>query len=208
MTHHSFARRWRFLFEVMVDRDASRLLLIVGGRAATDVALFLATSVVAYRLGGPGAVGLVGAVRVLPSMVTSSATAVVADRLHRPYVIAAVNGTFALVALALAGCVELDLGLVALVVVQAVGSLVSGPVKPSMQALLPQLVGEPRRLLPATAAWGLIDGIGSVVRSVPAKIFRLSALNDCNSTGVRGSAHGVSRLCLRSSPMISRSIPS
>jgi MFS family permease len=162
-SHHSFARRWRFLFEVMVDRDASRLLLIVGGRAATDVALFLATSVVAYKIGGPGAVGLVGAVRVLPSMLTSSATAVVADRLHRPYVIAAVNGTFVLVALALAGCVALDLGLVALVVVQGVGSLVSGPVKPSMQALLPQLVGEPRRLLPATAAWGLIDGVGSVV---------------------------------------------
>ncbi|MBF4766329.1 MFS transporter [Nocardioides agariphilus] len=154
--------RWRALLECMVDRNVSRLLLIVGARSATDVALFLATSVVAYDLGGPAAVGLVGAVRVLPSMVTAGSAALVADRVRRPLVIAGVNACFVLVALLLACVVLLDLGLVALVVVQAVGSVVSGLIKPSMQALLPQLVGEPRRLLPANSAWGLIDAIGGV----------------------------------------------
>ncbi len=146
----------------MVDRDISRLLLIVGARSATDVALFLATSVVAYEIGGPAAVGLVGAVRVLPSMVTAGSASLVADRVRRPLVIAGVNACFVVVALLLAVGVLLDLGLLYLVFVQGVGSVVSGLLKPSMQALLPQLVGEPRRLLPANSAWGLIDGIGGV----------------------------------------------
>ena len=146
----------------MVDRDISRLLLIVGARSATDVALFLATSVVAYELGGATAVGVVGAVRVLPSMVTAGSAALVADRVRRPLVIAGVNASFVVVSLALALGVFLDLGLVYLVLVQGIGSLVSGLIKPSMQALLPQLVGEPRKLLPANSAWGLVDAIGGV----------------------------------------------
>ena len=154
--------RWRALLECMVDRDISRLLIIVGARSATDVALFLATSVVAYDLGGPAAVGVVGAVRVLPSMVTAGSAALVADRVRRPLVIAGVNACFVVVALALAAGVLLDFGLVYLVLVQGIGSLVSGLIKPSMQALLPQLVNEPRRLLPANSAWGLIDGIGGI----------------------------------------------
>ena len=162
MWHLSVRGRWRALLEVMVDHDVSRLLLIVGARAATDVALFLATSVVAYDLGGPAAVGLVGAVRVLPSMLTASGAALVTDRVHRPHVIAGVNAVFVLVALGLAAGVATGAHLAFLVGVQAVGALVSGPIKPSMQALLPQLVREPGRLLPATAAWGLIDGIGAV----------------------------------------------
>jgi MFS family permease len=154
--------RWRALLECMVDRDISRLLIIVGARSATDVALFLATSVVAYELGGPTAVGVVGAVRVLPSMVTAGSAALVADRVRRPLVIAGVNACFVVVALALAAGVLLDFGLVYLVLVQGVGAVVSGLIKPSMQALLPQLVNEPRRLLPASSAWGLIDAIGGV----------------------------------------------
>lgn len=162
MAQTTSTSRWRALLECMVDRDISRLLLIVGARSATDVALFLATSVVAYELGGATAVGVVGAVRVLPSMVTAGSAALVADRVRRPLVIAGVNASFVVVSLALALGVVLDLGLVYLVLVQGIGSLVSGLIKPSMQALLPQLVGEPRKLLPANSAWGLVDAIGGV----------------------------------------------
>ncbi len=146
----------------MVDPNISRLLLIVGSRSATDVALFLATSVVAYDIGGPAAVGVVGAMRVLPGVLTAGSASIVADRVRRPLVIAGANGCFVLVALALAAGVYLDLGLAYLVLVQGVGSVVSGLLKPSMQALLPQLVNEPRRLLPANSSWGLIDAIGGV----------------------------------------------
>jgi MFS family permease len=164
----SLTGRWRMLVGVMGDRDVRRLLLIVGSRAATDVALFLATSVVAYDLGGPAAVGLVGAVRVFPSMLTASGAALVTDRVHRPHVIAGVNAVFVLVALALAAGVALGAHLTFLVAVQAIGALVSGPSKPAMQALLPQLVREPAQLLPATATWGLIDGIGAIAGPVVA----------------------------------------
>jgi len=164
----SLTGRWRLLVGVMGDRDVRRLLLIVGSRAATDVALFLATSVVAYDLGGPAAVGLVGAVRVFPSMLTASGAAIITDRVHRPHVIAGVNAVFVLVALALAAGVAFGASLLFLVVVQALGALVSGPSKPAMQALLPQLVREPGQLLPATATWGLIDGIGAVAGPVVA----------------------------------------
>ncbi len=102
--------RWRALLDCMVDRDVSRLLIIVGARSATDVALFLATSVVAYDIGGPAAVGVVGAVKVLPSMVTAGSASLVADRVRRPLVIAGVNACFVVVALALAAGVLLDLG--------------------------------------------------------------------------------------------------
>ena len=162
----------------------------MGSRAATDVALFLATSVVAYDLGGPAAVGLVGAVRVFPSMLTASGAALVTDRVHRPHVIAGVNAVFVLVALALAAGVAFGASLVFLVVVQAIGALVSGPSKPAMQALLPQLVREPGHLLPATATWGLIDGIGAVAGPVVAT----GLLFTVGAEGVfAGSRRGVRR---------------
>jgi MFS family permease len=163
MSQPPTAGRWRILLQLMADRDLRRLLAIVGSWGMTDVALFLATSVVAYEVGGPAGVGLVGAVRVLPTLVSASAAAVVTDRVHRPHLIAVVHVALVLVAVAMAAAAAREVDLVFLVLIQAVGSLVSGLLKPTMQALLPQLVREPQGLLPANAAWGLIHALGTVV---------------------------------------------
>jgi MFS family permease len=157
------ATRWRILREVLGERDLGRLHVTVGLWATADAAFLLTVSVTAYDLGGPSAVGLVGAVRVLPVAVTSSATALVADRMPRTRLIAAVSLGAALACVAMSFVVEAGSGLPVLVAVQAIGSLAAGWVKPSLQALVPQLVRSPERLLPSATMWSFLNGAGSML---------------------------------------------
>jgi MFS family permease len=148
---------------VLAERDLGRLHVTVGLWATADAGFLLATTVTAYRLGGPTAVGLVGAVRVLPAAVTSSAATLVADRVPRTRLVAAVSLGAATACVAMAVAVELGAGLALLVAVQAVGSLATGWAKPSLQALVPQLVRSPDRLLPSATMWSFLNGLGSFV---------------------------------------------
>jgi MFS family permease len=148
---------------VLAERDLGRLHATVGLWATADAAFLLATTVTAYRLGGPGAVGLVGAVRVLPAALTSSAATLVADRVPRTRLVGVVSLGAAVACVAMAIAVQLGAGLAVLVAVQAVGSLATGWAKPSLQALVPQLVRSPERLLPSATMWSFLNGAGSLV---------------------------------------------
>ncbi len=147
----------------MAERDLNRLHLTVGLWATADAGFLLAATVSAFGIGGAPAVGLVGAVRVLPAAVTSSAAAIVADRMPRTGLVAAVSLGAALVCVAMSVALELGSGLTLLLAVQAVGSLAAGWAKPSLQALVPQLARSPERLLPSATLWSIVNGAGSMV---------------------------------------------
>ncbi|MGB7819742.1 MAG: MFS transporter, partial [Ornithinibacter sp.] len=155
--------RWRTLTEVLGDRDLGRLFIGVGSWAATDAAFLLAVSVLALDLGGPGAVGLVGALRVLPAAVCAGLFSGVADRVSRPLIIAGVNAALVVVAVVAAVAAGRGAGLGTLLAVVATASAVSALLKPSQQALLPQLVTNPGQLMAAGSTWSTLNGLGSVV---------------------------------------------
>lgn len=157
------AARWRTLREVVGERDLGRLHLTVGLWATADAAFVLTATVTAYSFGGAGAVGLVGAVRVLPLALTSSLGALLADRVPRPRLVATVCVAAAVAAVAMAATVSASSRLGPLLVVQALASLVAGCAKPGLQALVPQLVRVPERLLPSAAVWSFLNGGGSVL---------------------------------------------
>ena len=80
----------------------ARLMFSWGAWVTTDWAFLITVSVMALELGGPAAVGLVGAVRVLPSALLSGVIAGLSDRLPRPVLLAFVHGSWCVIALMMA----------------------------------------------------------------------------------------------------------
>ncbi|MEO6512226.1 MAG: cyclic nucleotide-binding domain-containing protein [Nocardioides sp.] len=163
MPRVSYSTRWRLLRGILAEPHLRLMYVVVGLWAATDVAFFLAVSVVAHDRGGSAAVGLVGAVRVLPGALGMGLVAFVADRASRPLLVAVVNVVMAVLCVALAASVHAGAGLLPLVVLQGLGSIAAAFLKPSLQGLLPRLVPLPAQLVQAGAVWSLVNGVGSVL---------------------------------------------
>jgi MFS family permease len=163
MPRVSAATRWQLLRGIVSEGHLLVLFAVVGLWAACDVALFLATSVVALDAGGAHAVGLVGAVRVLPGALCIGFVGVLADRVSRSLLVAGVNLVLAAICLGMAAAVSAGGGLAVLVLLLGVGSVASAFVKPSLHSLLPRLVPLPSQLVQAGAAWNLMNGVGCVL---------------------------------------------
>jgi MFS family permease len=145
----------------LADRDLARLLLTAGSWYATDVTSLLVVSVMAYDLGGPAAVGVIGATRVLPSTALGGLGALT-DRFSRPRIVAGVNLGFVVIASTLAALAAVQGSVVVLAAVVAVGSVLSVLLKPNLQAMLPQLVRRPQDLALASSAYGTATSVGSI----------------------------------------------
>ncbi len=80
----------------------------------------------------------------------------------RGHVLAGVHGIWVLLALALAWSASAALPLPAVLLIVAIGSVVSGIFKPGVSSLLPQLVNGPSELVAANAAGSLVEATGTV----------------------------------------------
>ena len=156
------AERWSTLRRALADRDLARLLVAAASWYATDVTSLLVASVMAFELGGPAAVGLVAAMRVLPATALGGLGALT-DRFSRPRIVAGVNAGFALVAAALAALAATGGSVAVLAGIVAVGSALSVLLKPNLSAMLPQLVRRPQDLAVASSAYGTATSVGSVL---------------------------------------------
>jgi len=145
------------------DRNLSRLMLSWGAWVTTDWAFLITVSVMALEVGGPAAVGLAGAVRVLPSALLGPVVAPLADRLPRPLVLMSVQGTWCVISLVMAWFAVAGFGLTALLIVVGIGSVVSSIYKTCIQALLPQLASDAGRLIVANSAFASLEAAGTVL---------------------------------------------
>src|ERR1043165_6233176 len=102
MPRVSAATRWQLLRGILTEGPLVLLFVVWGLWAACDAAIFLATSVVVFNLGGVHAVGLVGAMRVLPGALCLGFVAVVGDRVSRSLLVAGSLAALAAVSLAMA----------------------------------------------------------------------------------------------------------
>ncbi|MDQ4038398.1 MAG: MFS transporter [Actinomycetota bacterium] len=148
------------------DRQLARLMLTWGAWITAEWAFLIVVSVLAFDRGGAAAVGLTGAVRLLPAAFLGPLTAMVTDRLPRPRVLAAVHLSWVLVALATAGLAAVDAPLAAVLVVVAVGSVALSIFKPCANAMIPQLVNTPSQLIVATSAYSTVEAAGTVLGPV------------------------------------------
>ena len=124
-------------------------------------AVLVALSVLAYDLGGAGAVGVVGAARLLPGAVIGPGVASLTDRLPRPLVLALSHGVwcFACAAVALASSAG---SLSVIVVAVGVGSVVSALAKSCVRALQSQVVRTPGELVRANSVYSGAEAVGTV----------------------------------------------
>jgi MFS family permease len=145
------------------NRDLARLLLVWGVWMTADWALLITVSLLALEVAGPAAVGLVGAVRVLPAAVLSAPASVLTDRWSRSRLLCVVYAGWAVLAALLTWSALTDAGLPALLVLVAAGSALSAAVRPTLQAMVPTLVSSPADLIAANAGFATIEALGTVV---------------------------------------------
>lgn len=139
-----------------------RAQLSFGAMWAGEWAVTVAISVVAYRQGGPSAVGLVAVARMLPAALLAPLAATVADRHRRDSVLVGVG---ILRAAALAGAAALlaaGAGSTPVYALVAVATVVQTLYRPAHSALLPALCRTPDELTSANVVRGLLDAIATL----------------------------------------------
>jgi MFS family permease len=152
---------------------------------AGESAFMVALSVVAFREGGPGAVGVVTAVRMAMAALLSPFLATVADRIRRERVLTSI-GVVRAVALGTAAAVTAADGpALATYLAAVVATAALALFRPAHSALLPALAKSPSDLTSANAVRGMLDSLSTlggpvmagVVLSIsdPAVVFALCA---------------------------------
>lgn len=151
----------RALHDVFRNPSLRRLELAWVGSVAGDWSSAVALGVFAYQSGGTAAVGLVGAIRFLPSAAVAPFAAILGDRYRRERVMvssdlarALAMGTAAFLVL-VDGPAGVVYGLAGLV------SVVSTAFQPAQAALLPSLARSPGELTAANVASSTTESVGS-----------------------------------------------
>lgn len=145
------------------DPQLARLMLTWGAWIAAEWAFLITVSVLAFDRGGAAAVGLTGAVRVLPAAVLGPLAATVADRLPRPRVLAAVHISWVVITIAIGWLAAVEAPLAVILVVVGLGSVAISVFKPCVNAMIPQLVSSPNQLIVATSAYSTVEGAGTIL---------------------------------------------
>ena len=147
---------------VAANPQLRRVLVAWGVGIAGEWAFLVVLSVTAYERGGAAAVGIVGAVRVVPAALAAPLGSTLIDRLPRARVLVAVELAWA----ALVGLVPLALlagSLVPLYLVVGVSSVVSSVFRPAVSALIPQVVERPEELTAANSMYSTLEALGTLL---------------------------------------------
>jgi MFS family permease len=120
----------------------------------------IALSLFAYEEGGAAAVGLVGLIRVLPSVVAAPFAALLGDRYPRQRVIFVVNLARTILIVAAAAVALLDVHIAVIYLLTALVGLMQSIFRPTQAALLPSLARSPEELTAANLVLTTIESLG------------------------------------------------
>jgi hypothetical protein len=130
---------------------------------AADGAFLVVLLVVAYQAGGAVAVGILGAVRVVPAIFAAPHATTLVERYRGNRVLTAINVLRALGAVATAAVIAVDLPVAVTFVLAAIVAGAGSLVRPIQTALLPALARTPGELVAANVAASTGEGIGTFV---------------------------------------------
>jgi MFS family permease len=128
---------------------------------AADGAFLVVLLVVAYDAGGALAAGILGAIRVIPWIVSAPFAPRLVVRFRGDRVLAAINAVRSLGAIATAAVVAADLPIELTYVLAAIVAGAGSLVRPIQTALLPALARSPRELVAANVASSMGEGLGT-----------------------------------------------
>jgi predicted MFS family arabinose efflux permease len=151
------------LVEVFRSPELRRLELAWAGYYVAEWASFVALSIYAYRVGGAGAVGLLGLVRMLPSALGVPAGAALADRTRRERVLLGIHLSRAVTLGACAAVLGVG-GPRWLVFMLAALTVVAGAAyRPSHLAIVPILARSPQELVATNVSASIFEGLAVLV---------------------------------------------
>ena len=148
-------------FSAVFSNPALRLVELSWALTTTAYWVFIvALSLFAYEEGGVAAVGLVGLIRVLPSVVAAPFAAVLGDRYPRHRVLFLVNVARTALILGAAAVALLDVHVAVIYVLTALVGLMQSLFRPTQAALLPSLARSPEELTAANLVLTTIESVG------------------------------------------------
>lgn len=130
---------------------------------AADGAFLVVLLVVAYEAGGALAAGVLGAVRVVPSIVSAPFAPGLVMRFRGDRVLAAINVVRSAGAMATAAIIATELPMELTYVLAAFVAGAGSLVRPIQTALLPAFARSPRELVAANVASSMGEGLGMFV---------------------------------------------
>ena len=148
-------------FSAVFSNPALRLVELSWALTTTAYWVFIvALSLFAYEEGGVAAVGVVGLIRVLPSVVAAPFAAVLGDRYPRHRVLFLVNVARTALILGAAAVALLDVHVAAIYALTALVGLMQSLFRPTQAALLPSLARSPEELTAANLVLTTIESVG------------------------------------------------
>ena len=163
------------------------------GAWTSEWAFTVGLGIVAYRDGGPTAVGLVALLRMVPAAVVAPLAAPFADRGRRERVLAVVSAVRGVATAVAALIVGLD-GPLPAVYALAVFSTIAGTLyRPAHSALLPSLCRTGYELASANMVRGLLDSAATLVGPLLAAVLLTHNVADpgFSTTGDGGAIHNL-----------------
>jgi MFS family permease len=147
--------------EVLRNRAIRRIEIAWSAGTAADWAFLVVLLVVAYDEGGTLAVGILGAVRVVPAIVAAPFATTLVERFRGERVLTAINVLRSSGAVATAVVVGVGLPFEVTYVLAAVVAGAGSLVRPIQNALLPALARSPSELVAANVASSVGEGLGT-----------------------------------------------
>jgi MFS family permease len=148
-------------FSAVFSNPALRLVELSWALTTTAYWVFIvALSLFAYEEGGVAAVGLVGLIRVLPSVVAAPFAAMLGDRYPRHRVLFLVNVARTALILGAAAVALLDVHVAVIYVLTGLVGLMQSLFRPTQAALLPSLARTPEELTAANLVLTTIESVG------------------------------------------------
>src|SRR6188508_2716682 len=153
----------RAFAEVFRNPNLRRVELSWAGTVCTYWIFIVALGLYAYDQGGATAVGLVGLLRVLPSVAAAPFGAVLGDRYPRERVVVAINVARSITIAAAAAAAFLSAPAGVIYALASVMGLLQSTFRPTQSALLPSLVRRPEELTAANLVLTTIESVGIFV---------------------------------------------
>lgn len=155
-----FREAGRAFSAVFHNRNLRLVQLSWAGTVCSYWIFVVTLGLYAYERGGAAAVGLVGLLRVLPSVVAAPFGAVLGDRYRRERVVVAINIARSVTIVAAAGAAALGAPAGVVYALASVMGLLQSVFRPTQSALLPQLSRTPEELTAANLVLTTIESVG------------------------------------------------
>jgi predicted MFS family arabinose efflux permease len=130
---------------------------------AADTGLLVVLLVVVYLRDGVVAAGVLGAVRMVPAVLSGMLAGAILERFRAERLLLALGVARTAAAVLCAIVIATDAPTVLLFVLAAIGAAAAAPVRPTLATLMPAVARSPAELVAANMAWSTGEGLGSII---------------------------------------------